>query len=223
MPSTADQAILSPSRPDRATTATTDADGLPVPRRYAAMFAVLTAIVLVVLDAAIANLALPTIARSLVVAPGASIWVVTGYQVAIVMFLLPAGAAGERFGYRRVFMAGVVLFTLASTGCAFAPSLPWLVAALFIQGVGSAAVMALGVGVIRFIYPRRLLGAAIGWNALAVAFSSAAGPSIGAAILSVAGWPWLFAVNLPIGAVVLILARWLPSERAAGRRLDLTS
>jgi MFS transporter, DHA2 family, multidrug resistance protein len=221
MSPSADQAILPVAA--AATQPVAEADGLPTPRRYAAMFAVLTAIVLVVLDAAIANLALPTIARSLVVAPGASIWVVTGYQVAIVMFLLPAGAAGERFGYRRVFMAGVVLFTLASTGCAFAPSLPWLVAARFIQGVGSAAVMALGVGIIRFIYPRRLLGAAIGWNALAVAFSSAAGPSIGAAILSVAGWPWLFAVNVPIGVVVLILSRWLPSERATGRRLDLIS
>jgi DHA2 family multidrug resistance protein-like MFS transporter len=219
MTATTHQAALSPA----AAMATADTDGLPVPRRYAAMFAVLTAIVLVVLDAAIANVALPTISQSLGVHPGASIWVVTGYQLAIVMFLLPAGAAGERFGYRRVFMAGVVLFTLASAACAMAPSLTWLVAARFIQGVGSAAVMALGVGIIRFIYPRRLLGAAIGWNALAVAFSSAAGPTIGAGILSIAGWPWLFAVNLPIGVVVLILSKWLPSERAAGRRLDFVS
>jgi DHA2 family multidrug resistance protein-like MFS transporter len=199
----------------------TEADGLPTPRRYLAMFAVLAAIVLVVLDSAIANLALPIIASTLQVAPGDSVWVVTGYQVAIVMFLLPAGAAGERFGYRRVFMVGVALFTLASAACALAPALPWLVAARFVQGIGSAAVMALGVGIIRFIYPRRLLGAAIGWNALAVAFSGAAGPSIGAAILSVAGWPWLFAVNLPIGALVLILACWLPATKATGRRIDV--
>jgi DHA2 family multidrug resistance protein-like MFS transporter len=221
MAATADQAAL-PAAPIAAASAV-EPDGLPVPRRYAAMFAVLTAIVLVVLDAAIANVALPTISQSLGVAAGASVWVVTGYQLAIVMFLLPAGAAGERFGYRRVFMAGVMLFTLASAGCAMAPSLTWLVAARFIQGIGSAAVMALGVGIIRFIYPRRLLGAAIGWNALAVAFSSAAGPTIGAAILSIAGWPWLFAVNLPIGAVVLILSNWLPGERAVGRRLDFVS
>jgi DHA2 family multidrug resistance protein-like MFS transporter len=223
MPPSADQATFPQTGINAAAAPVADADGLPTPRRYAAMFAVLTAIVLVVLDAAIANLALPTIARTLAVTPGASVWVVTGYQVAIVMFLLPAGAAGESFGYRRVFMAGVVLFTLASAACALAPSLPWLVAARFIQGMGSAAVMALGVGIIRFIYPRRLLGAAIGWNALAVAFASAAGPSIGAAILSVAGWPWLFAVNLPIGAVVMILARWLPTPHTTGRRIDLVS
>src|SRR3954470_6330316 len=100
----ADQAILPVAA--AAAQPAADADGLPTPRRYAAMFAVLIAIVLVVLDAAIANLALPTIARSLAVTPGTSIWVVTGYQVAIVMFLLPAGAAGESFGYRRVFTIG---------------------------------------------------------------------------------------------------------------------
>jgi DHA2 family multidrug resistance protein-like MFS transporter len=120
-------------------------------------------------------------------------------------------------------MAGVALFTLASAACAMAPSLPWLVAARFVQGIGSAGVMALGVGIIRFIYPRRLLGAAIGWNALAIAFSGAAGPSIGAAILSVAGWPWLFAVNLPIGILVLVLACWLPATKASGRRIDFAS
>lgn len=200
-----------------------EADGLPTPRRYVAMFAILAAIVLVVLDSAIANLALPTIASTLHVAPGDSVWVVTGYQLAIVMFLLPAGAAGEAFGYRRVFMVGVALFTIASAACALAPSLPWLVAARFLQGIGSAAVMALGVGIIRFIYPRRLLGAAIGWNALAVAFSGAAGPSIGAAILSVAAWPWLFAVNLPIGVLVMLLSCWLPVTKATGRRIDIAA
>src|SRR5690348_15271413 len=93
-------------------------DGLPTPRRYVAIAAILTAIVLVVLDGAIANLALPTIARTLQVAPGATVWVVTGYQMAIVMFLLPAAAVGESLGYRRVFTAGVVLFTAASALCA---------------------------------------------------------------------------------------------------------
>jgi DHA2 family multidrug resistance protein-like MFS transporter len=198
-------------------------DGLPVPRRYLAMLALLAAIILVVLDAAIANLALPTIARSLAVTPGASVWVVTAYQLAIVMFLLPAGAAGESFGYRRMFMAGVVLFTLASAACAFSTSLPMLVIARFFQGVGSAGVMALGVGLLRFIYPRHLLGAAIGWNAIAIALSGAAGPSIGAGILSVAGWPWLFAINIPIGIIALAAAWALPTPQPHGRRLDMAS
>lgn len=197
-----------------------EADGLPTPRRYWAMVAVLTAFVLVVLDIAIANLALPTIAESLRITPSASVWVVTSYQAAIVMFLFPAGAAGESFGYRRVFVAGVALFAAASALCAMAPSLSWLVAARFLQGVGSAGVMAIGVALLRFVYPKRLLGAAIGWNALTIALTAAAGPSIGAAILAVAGWPWLFAINIPLGAVILLAARALPSTPGSGRRVD---
>jgi len=200
-----------------------DEDGLPTPRRYLAMVAVLAAFVLVVLDIAIANLALPTIAATLAVAPAAAIWVVTSYQMAIVMFLLPAGAAGESFGYRRVFVIGVALFAAASALCAFAPSLSWLVAARFIQGIGSAGVMAIGVALLRFIYPKRLLGAAIGWNALTIALTAAAGPSIGAAILSVASWPWLFAINIPLGVLVLLTARALPSTPGSGRRVDRIS
>jgi MFS transporter, DHA2 family, multidrug resistance protein len=198
-------------------------DGLPAPRRYLAMVAVLTAFVLVVLDIAIANLALPIIAETLAVTPSASVWIVTSYQMAIVMFLLPAGAAGESFGYRRVFVAGLALFTVASGLCALAPSLSWLIAARFLQGVGSAGVMAIGVALLRFIYPKKLLGAAIGWNALTIALTAAAGPSIGAAILSVASWPWLFAINIPLGAVVLLTAASLPQTPGSARQLDRIS
>jgi DHA2 family multidrug resistance protein-like MFS transporter len=139
------------------------------------------------------------------------------------MFLLPSAALGESRGFRTVFSGGVVLFTAASGLCALAPSLPWLAAARFVQGIGGAAVMSLGVGLLRFIYPQRLLGTAIGWNALAVALASAAGPTIGAAILSVASWPWLFAVNIPVGALVLIAAPGLPGTPGSMRGLDPVS
>ena len=175
-----------------------DTDGVPLPRRHAAVAALLGAIALVVLDGAIANVALPNIAQTLNSTPADAIWVATAYQLAVVMFLLPASALGERLGYRRVFVAGVSLFTVASALCALAPSLGWLVAGRCLQGLGSAAVMPLGLALLRFTYPKRLLGQAIAYNALAVAGASAAGPTIGAAILSVAGWPWLFAVNLPV-------------------------
>jgi DHA2 family multidrug resistance protein-like MFS transporter len=200
-----------------------DEDGLPTPRRYWAMVAILTAFVLVVLDIAIANLALPTIAETMRVAPSAAVWVVTSYQMAIVMFLLPAGAAGESFGYRRVFVLGIAVFVVASGLCAQAPSLGWLVAARFLQGVGSAGVMAIGVGLLRFIYPKRLLGAALGWNAITIALTAAAGPSIGAAILSVASWPWLFAINIPLGLAVLLAAPALPQAPGSGRGVETLS
>jgi DHA2 family multidrug resistance protein-like MFS transporter len=198
-------------------------DGLPVPRRHFATAAILGTMVLVVLDGAIANVALPTIATALHVAPAASVWVVSGYQMALVMALLPCAALGESYGLRRVFTSGVAVFTGASLLCSLAPSLPWLVAARFIQGLGGAAVMSLGIALMRFTYPHRLLGAVIGWNAMTVALSGAAGPTIGAAILVVSSWPWLFAVNLPVGALVLAAALALPRPAGTGRRLDLAS
>lgn len=194
-----------------------------MPRRAVAAAAVLAAIVLAVLDGAIANVALPSLARALDVTPSASVWVVTGYQMALVVSLLPAAALGESLGYRRVFTAGVVVFTAASAVCALAPSLPWLVAARFLQGLGAAAIMSLLAALLRFTYPTRLLGTAIGWNATVVALSAATGPSLGAAILSVASWPWLFAVNIPVGCVVLLASRALPRTPGHGRRLDRVS
>ncbi len=198
-------------------------DGLPTPRRYIAAAAVLAAIVLAVLDGAIANVALPTISRMLDVSPAASIWVVTGYQVSLVVALLPCAALGESFGYRRVFTLGVVLFTAASALCAMSSSLPWLIAARFLQGFGAAAIMALIAALLRFTYPHRLVGTAIGWNALTVALSSAAGPTIGAGILSLASWPWLFAVNIPVGIIVLAASRALPEHKGTGRPIDYLS
>jgi DHA2 family multidrug resistance protein-like MFS transporter len=201
-------------------------EALPKPREpkhTAAIAAVLAAMVLVVLDAAIANVALPTIARSLEVTPAASMWVVIAYQSALLMALLPCAALGESLGHRRVFVAGVALFIAASVLCALSPSLPWLVAARFVQGLGGSAVLALGVALLRVVVAPPRLGAAIGWNALAVALSAAAGPPLGAALLSVSSWHGLFAVNLPLGMMVLFSARALPRVAGTGRRLDLFS
>jgi MFS transporter, DHA2 family, multidrug resistance protein len=193
------------------------------PRRTLAIAAVLAAMVLAVLDAAIANVALPSMARSLQVTPGMAVWIITAYQAALVMGLLPCAALGESLGYRRVFTMGVALFTAASALCVLAPSLPWLVAARFIQGLGGAAIMALGIALLRLVVPERELGAAIGWNALAVALSSAAGPSLGALLLSGASWPWLFVLNLPLGAMVLLACRALPHLAGTAQPLDRIS
>jgi len=209
--------------PQASAAAAHDADGLPLPRRYAAVAAILGGGVLVVLDGAIANIALPAIASQLKATPADAVWIITAYQLAVAMFLLPASALGERLGHRRVFAGGVALFTAASALCALAPSLPWLVAARCLQGLGSAAVMPLGLALLRFTYPRRLLARSIAWNALAVAAASAAGPTLGAFILSAASWPWLFAVNLPIGLLVLAACAALPSPPRAARQIDIAS
>lgn len=210
--------------PESMASSALDAPPAPsLPSGAVAVAAVLAAMVLVVLDAGIVNVALPTIAGALQVTPAMSVWIVTAYQAALVMGLLPLAALGESVGHRRVFTAGVAVFTAASVLCACAPSLPWLVAARFLQGLGGAGVMALGVALLRAVVPHRQLGAAIGWNALAVALSSAAGPAIGAMILSGLGWHWLFALNLPLGGAVLLAARALPRRGGTGRRLDRLS
>jgi MFS transporter, DHA2 family, multidrug resistance protein len=198
-------------------------DGLPLPRRAMAVAALLTATVLVVLDGAIANVALPSIERALAVSAADSVWVVAAYQLGVVVALLPCAALGESYGGRKVFLAGVALFAAASALCALSINLPMLAAARFLQGLGGGAIMALGMMLLRFACPQRLIGRAIAWNAMVIALSSAAGPGVGAAILAIADWSWLFAVNLPIAALVLVAGRALPGPKGTGRAIDRVS
>jgi DHA2 family multidrug resistance protein-like MFS transporter len=196
------------------------AAGLEPGRRAVAVAVVLSSMALVVLDAGVVHVALPTIAGTLRTTPGAAVLVVTAYQAALLMALLPCGALGERYGYRRVFGWGVAVFTIASLFCAIAPSLLWLVAARFLQGFGGAAIMAMAVALLRFSVPAGRLGSAIGWNAMTIALCSAAGPALGALVLSRAGWPWLFAVNLPLGAGILLAVQALPLTEGRSGPID---
>lgn len=178
-------------------------DRSATPRQYLAVGVILLSIVLVVLDAAIANVALPSIALSLQAAADDTVWVVSAYQLAVLVALLPCGAIGEMYGARRVFLIGVALFTLASAACALAVNLPMLILARFAQGLGAGAIMALSMMNLRAALPQNLLGPMIGLVATVIGISAAAGPGIAGAILSVTTWPWLFAVNLPLGALIL--------------------
>ena len=196
-----------------------DQDGLPTPMRYYAIAAVLLGITLSVLDGTIVNLALPRIAHDLRVSAAQSVWVVNAYQISTLALLLPLATLGDLVGYRRVYLSGLMLFTLASLGCTLADSLPTLAAARAIQGLGSAGIMSVNPALVRLIYPKSLLGRGIAINSMVVAAAAVAGPSVAAGILSVASWPWLFAVNLPLGALVLWLGvRALPSHGAASAR-----
>jgi MFS transporter, DHA2 family, multidrug resistance protein len=209
---------------ERAVTQRADpSDGLPVPQRYGAILTIAIGITMSVLDSAIANVALPTIAKEMQASPASSIWVVNAYQLAITILMLPLASLGEIVGYRRVYRVGLVVFTLASLGCALATSLPLLTAARVLQGIGAAGVLSVNGALVRFIYPRHMLGRGIGLNAVVVAMSAALGPTVAAAILAVASWPWLFAINVPVGAVALTLARTLPRVARAKRRFDWIS
>ncbi len=193
------------------------------PRRVVSIGAVLSAMALVVVDAGGTNLSLPSIASSLSTDPSTAILVVTAYQLAVVMALLPSAALGERFGLRRVFAAGVMTFTAAALMAAASASLPWLLLARFIQGLGASAILALGVALLRSTVSDRLLGAAIGWNAMTVAIAAAAGPAIAALVLSSFSWNWLFVFELPLGLLVLIATRALPRVVSSSEHVDYVS
>jgi len=197
------------------------ADGLPPDERWRAMLAVAIAIAMSVLVTSIANIALPTIARDLNTTPAASIWVVNAYQLAVTVTLLPFASIGDIYGHRRVYVWGLAVYTAASFVCAVAPSLPVLVIGRVLQGFGGAGIMSVNGALVRFIYPREALGRGIGFNALVVAGSSAAGPSVAAGIMSVLSWPWLFALQVPAGIVSLWMAhRFLPRTPRTGHPFD---
>jgi MFS transporter, DHA2 family, multidrug resistance protein len=177
--------------------------GLPLPQRYWAIVVVALGITLAVLDSAIANVALPTIARDLHASAAASIWVVNAYQLAITISLLPLASLGDRIGYRRVYLGGLILFTVASLGCSLSTSLATLAAARVIQGFGAAGIMSVNTALVRTIYPPTQLGRGVAINAMVVAVASAVGPTVASGVLAIAPWPWLFAINVPIGLVAI--------------------
>jgi MFS transporter, DHA2 family, multidrug resistance protein len=201
-----------------------EADGLPTPRRWWAASAMWLAMAVTVLDSAIANVALPTIAHDFGVAPSESIWIVNAYQLAIVVSLLPLASLGEIVGYRRIYCAGLALFTVASLGCVLSHSLPMLALARTVQGLGAAGVMSMNGGLVRHIYPNAKLGQGIGFNAMVVSASSAIGPTVASGILALGPWQWLFGVNIPIGIAALAIGwRTLPEHELSGRRFDWLS
>ena len=124
-------------------------DGLPPDLRRWAIAAIFTALAMASLDTAIANIALPAIAADLHVSPADVVWVVNIYQIALVATLLPLGALGEIVGHERIYIGGLVLFTLASLGCALAWSLPSLTAARALQGLGASGIMSVNAALIR--------------------------------------------------------------------------
>ena len=198
-------------------------DGLPPERRRWAAAAIFTALAMASLDTAIANIALPSIAADLHVSPAEVVWVVNVYQIALVATLLPLGALGEIVGHQRIYLGGLLLFTLASLGCACAWSLESLLVARTLQGLGASGVMSVNTALVRFVYPSRQLGRGFGHNALVVAIAFTLGPTIASSILALGPWPWLFAVNLPFGLIALAIGlKTLPSTPRATHAFDFT-
>src|SRR5258706_2162456 len=173
------------------------------------------------LDTAIANIALPTIAADLHVGPADVIWMVNVYQIALVATLLPLAALGEIVGHHRIYLGGLLLFTLASLACAWAWSLPSLLIARVLQGLGASGIMSVNTALVRFVYPGSQQGRGFGHNALVVATAFTLGPTIASGILAIGPWSWLFAINLPFGLVAILIGlKTLPRTPKATHAFD---
>ena len=200
-----------------------DWDGLRRPRIYYAIAATFCGLFLSVLDGSICNVALPSMAAQLNVPSEDSIWIVNAFQLAVMMLLLPFASMGELWGYKQVYLCGIIVFTVGSVACALSTTLPVLVVSRVVQGIGAAMLMSVNTSMVKLIYPKRHLGKGVGLNATVVAIASVTGPTLSAAILAVAPWPWLFAINVPVGiATFLMASRYLPDNpvRVVGRRFD---
>ncbi|GFN00143.1 hypothetical protein Sfulv_49530 [Streptomyces fulvorobeus] len=187
--------------------------GVPDPRRWKALAVCLVAGFMTLLDVSIVNVALPSIREGLDTPESDLQWVLSGYALAFGLFLIPAGRLGDARGRRAVFMVGLALFTLASAACGAARSSLWLVIARLVQGVAGGLVSPQISALIQQMFPGRERGRAFGMFGTVVGVSTAVGPLLGGLLIQVAGtaegWRWVFYVNLPIGAVCLLLARRL--------------
>ena len=173
------------------------------------------------LDATVVTTALPTIHATLHASASALGWTVSAYSLAFAALILTGTALGDRFGRRRVFLAGFAVFTLASAACALAPSVAALIAARAVQGAGGGIATPLSLVLITEAFPVQRRGAVVGaWGAItgvAVGF----GPVIGGAIVQGIAWSWVFWVNVPIGISLVTLGRKLLAEsRGPARKLD---
>jgi EmrB/QacA subfamily drug resistance transporter len=175
------------------------------------------------IDGSVVNVGLPAVGRSLG-ADGAGLsWVINGYLLPLSALLLLGGAAGDRYGRRRLLLAGVALFALASLLCAAAPGLGWLIAGRVMQGCAAALLMPNSLAILGASFDGEARGRAVGTWAAVGAAAGALGPLVGGELIDLAGWRTIFLINLPVAALALLLGMRLPRDGpgAAPRRLDI--
>jgi DHA2 family multidrug resistance protein-like MFS transporter len=182
-------------------------DGLPTPRRYAAILAISFGTALVVIDSSIVTVALPTIARDLKISPASAVGIVTVYQLVLVMTLLPFSALGTRIGLRRLYQYGQLTFCIASALCFFAKSLPFLLITRAAQALGAAAALSVSSALVRSIYPHARLGRGLALNNIVVSSSAAFAPTLGGLVVAFASWPWIFAATVPLALLSIWIGR----------------
>jgi EmrB/QacA subfamily drug resistance transporter len=198
LPACGDRALAQAARP-----------GLPLPAPQARLILATTILAssLAFVDGSVVNVGLPAIGRDLHAGGAALSWIVTGYLLPLSALLLTGGAAGDRFGRRRLLLAGVWLFAVASAMCAASPGLGWLVAGRMLQGVGAALLMPNSLAILGASFSGEARGRAIGIWAAVGAAAGALGPLAGGWLIDGVGWRTIFLINLPIAALALYLGR----------------
>ena len=187
-------------------------------RRWMALYLLCAGFLMIVLDMTIVNVALPSIKKDLGFSQASLAWVVNAYLIAFAGLLLLAGRLGDLLGRRRIFLAGLVLFTAASVLCGFSVGQPMLIAARFLQGIGGALSSAVILGMVVTMFPDPAERArAIGIFSFVASAGASIGLLAGGVITQAVSWHWIFFVNLPIGVLIAILAsRLLESDRGIG-------
>ena len=181
-----------------------------------------TAYFMVVLDSVVVITALPRMQHDLHVSLSSLQWTLNAYGIAFAAGIITAAALGDRLGRRRVFTIGLALFTLASVACAVSPNLSGLIAARTVQGLGGAVVLPLSLTILTTAFPVERRGMIVGIYGGLAGLAVAMGPIVGGAVTQGIGWQWIFWINVPIGAVAVLLGiRLLPETYGAPGRLDL--
>ena len=178
--------------------------------------------VMVALDVLVVAAALTTIRADLGASAEQLEWTVNAYGLSFAMLLMTAAAIGDRWGRRRTYVGGLVLFSVASVACALATSLPWLIAARAVQGAGAAVVMPLAIGLLGAAFPPERRGWAIGVFSGVTGLAVLGGPTIGGAVTEGLAWQWIFWINVPVGvAAIVLVLRKIPESTGPTRPLDL--
>jgi EmrB/QacA subfamily drug resistance transporter len=191
---------------------------LPDRSRWHALAVLCAAMLMIILDQTIVNVALPAIQRDLAFSQADLAWVVNAYLIAFGGLLLLAGRLGDLLGRKRIFLAGLTVFTAASLLCGFAVNQQMLIAARFVQGTGGALAAAVALGMVVTLFPEPVERAkAIGIYSFVAASGASIGLLLGGVLTRALSWHWIFFVNVPIGLAAIVLAlRLLASERGIG-------
>src|SRR5260221_13125801 len=196
----------------------------PQNRKWWTLLAVSFGLFMIMLDNTVVNVALKSIQDGLHASNSELEWVVVAYELTFATFMLTGGKLADRYGRRRLFIVGLVIFTASSLACGLAPDASFLIGARVIQGIGGAIMNPATLSIITATFPPRQRGTAIGIWAGVSAMALAIGPLVGGLLTEKVDWSWIFFINLPVGLFGVVVARWAIDESrdtSHEQRLDI--